>query len=91
MKTLSSAFWSLLAAVLVSTATLSPKALAQPATLEGGILKIPKAAAIIDGEVQYYSDVELALDDAGSFVVVKNLGSGNYSVNVNGVVASFNL
>lgn len=71
MKTLSSAFWSLLAAVLVSTATLSPKALAQPATLEGGILKIPEAATIIDGEVQYYSGVELALDDAGSFVVVK--------------------
>ena len=71
MKTLSAAFWSLLAAVLVSTATLSPKSLAQPATLEGGILKIPEAAAIIDGEVQYYSDVELALDDAGSFVVVK--------------------
>jgi hypothetical protein len=75
MKTLNSAFWSLLAVVLVATVTLSPRALAQPATLEGGILKIPAAAAIIDGEVQYYNDVELAIDDAGSFVVVKRRGA----------------
>ena len=66
MKTLNSAFWSLLAVVLVATVTLSPRALAQPATLEGGILKISAAAAIIDGEVQYYNEVELAIDDAGN-------------------------
>ena len=43
---------------------------AQPATFENSILNIPQGAAIVNGELAYYNDIQLVSDIEGNFTLL---------------------
>jgi len=59
---------------------VSQLVIAQPAIFENSILKIPKGAAIVDGEPTYYNDIQLASDIEGNFTLLAAQQSNLVSV-----------
>lgn len=56
--------------VILGLVTLSSLSLAQPATFENNIFKIPQGAALVKDEVLYYNDIQMAQDDEGNFTLI---------------------
>lgn len=56
--------------VIPCLVTLSSLGVAQPATFENSIFKIPQGAALIKGEALYYNDIQMAQNDEGNFTLI---------------------
>lgn len=56
--------------VIPCLVTLSSLGMAQPATFENNIFKIPQGAALVEGEALYYNDIQMAQDNEGHFTLI---------------------
>ena len=56
--------------VIPCLVTLSSLGIAQPATFENNIFKIPQGAALVEGEALYYNDIQMAQDNEGHFTLI---------------------
>lgn len=54
---------------------------AQPATFENSVLNIPQGAALVNGELAYYNDIQLISDIEGNFTLLAAQQSNLVSVN----------